>query len=1066
MASDEINMSAGVRLLLLLLLTLTSTPAVGQITGEIRGVLSDPAGAVIARAQVTLMSTETGETRNSKSDQQGRYAFPLLKIGEYQITVETPGFRRLFAPAEVRSAEVTVVNLRLELGQVTEQVTVTDAASPLDVQSAQLQESFSGQEVQDIPVARDPNAIALLLAGITPAPASFNSGSFISNGNRARANNITIDNITATDISTAGTGSTNNGPLNFSSLKEVKVISGNFSAEFGRNSGSQVQYITRSGGNEFHGKLEEYFRNSALNARDWFDRTGSASVSRFNEFGGVFGGPIVRNKTHFFLAAEIVPVRGLGDTRIALVPTAAMIAKVTDPTSKRLLEQYRLPAPEAETASAGTVSQSAPNAADFHQYSIRIDHQLSSRDSLYARFGAAGLDATAPSITFAGTNLNNFGLSSTNSVYSANLNETHVFSSTVISEFRAGFGRTTPVFGLLTDVPTGPRINFANGQVSNFGQADNAPQGRIQNTFQAGDTVTWTKGAHNVKVGGDSYRYQLNSFIDSQARGTYTFLDWDDFAAGRPSAFSQRFGSTFRGHRTWLAGAFVQDDYRVTPRLTLNLGVRFEMYGPVSEVNNLVSNLDLDCRSSLGAAGSGPLGCFAVGGRAIEANAYPQPRAGFAYNPGGGRLVIRGGYGLVSDFNFLSPIVAQRTLPPFNSVASLSGAALFTGANSWANLVAGSGAAQQQAKAMIGLIRDDVLNYGNISPVMDPNLRNPQVHQWNFGVERELPQHFVLKVAYVGVKGNFLQRLRPLNLNAALPAPATSPGDEAARAADFRASYAALSGSAARFSSRFDPRFNSVNYYDNSANSNFHALEVTASRSFRGGLSLHVSYTWAKSIDDVSDALTTIPNDSTQLQNPYDSRGNRGVSGFDLPHRLVVVHVWELPWGKNLSNRALARVLGGWNMSGVSTWRAGFPVSFEAGPRLGTPNISVIDTGGFIRPNAAGAFAFHPFPADSPGVVDRYATALGLTQPLLGNFGTLGRNTHRLNGMSDFDWNVYKTLPVTERITLQLRCEMYNVFNQHSFLTVDRNISSPSFGQYNSLAQSQRVFQLGAAVQF
>ncbi len=419
MASDEINMSAGVRLLLLLLLTLTSTPAVAQITGEIRGVLSDPAGAVIARAQVTLMSTETGETRNSKSDQQGRYAFPLLKIGEYQITVETPGFRRLFAPAEGRSAEVTVVNLRLELGQVTEQVTVTDAASPLDVQSAQLQESFSGQEVQDIPVARDPNAIALLLAGITPAPASFNSGSFISNGNRARANNITIDNITATDISTAGTGSTNNGPLNFSSLKEVKVISGNFSAEFGRNSGSQVQYITRSGGNEFHGKLEEYFRNSALNARDWFDRTGSASVSRFNEFGGVFGGPIVRNKTHFFLAAEIVPVRGLGDTRIALVPTAAMIAKVTDPTSKRLLEQYRLPAPEAETASAGTVSQSAPNAADFHQYSIRIDHQLSSRDSLYARFGAAGLDATAPSITFAGTNLNNFGLSSTNSVYSA-----------------------------------------------------------------------------------------------------------------------------------------------------------------------------------------------------------------------------------------------------------------------------------------------------------------------------------------------------------------------------------------------------------------------------------------------------------------------------------------------------------------------------------------------------------------------------------------------------------------------------------------------------------------------
>ncbi|MCC6368584.1 MAG: TonB-dependent receptor [Bryobacterales bacterium] len=1051
---------------LLILLFLTSTPAVAQITGEVRGTLTDPAGAAVAQAKVTLSNSETGETRIFKTDPEGRYAFPLLKVGDYQITVEAPGFRRLAASATVRSAEVTVVNLKLELGQVTEQLTVTDAASPLDMQSAQRQESFAGKEVQDIPVVRDPNAIALLLPGIVPAPASFNSGSFISNGNRARANNITIDNITATDISTAGTGSTNNGPLNFSSLKEVKVITNNFSAEFGRNSGAQVQYITRSGANQLHGEVYEYFQNSALNARDWFDRSGSPSVNRFNEFGGVLGGPVIRNKTHFFLSAEVVPVRGLGDTRIASVPAAAMIAKVTDPTSKKLLEKYKLPAPETETAAGGTVSQSAPNAADFHQYSVRIDHQLSARDSLYARFGTAGLDATAPSITFVGTNLNNFGLNSTNSVYSANLNETHVFSSTVISEFRAGFGRTTPVFGLLTDVPIGPRINFANGEVSNFGQADNAPQGRIQNTWQAGDTVTWTKGAHNVKMGGDYYRYQLNSFFDSQARGTYTFLNWDDFAGGRPSAFSQRFGSTFRGHRTWLAGAFLQDDYRVTPHLTLNLGFRMEMYGPVKEVNNLVSNLDLNCRDSLGAAGSGPLGCFTAGGSAIHANVYPQPRIGFAYNPRGGKLVIRGGYGLVSDFNYLNPITSQRSLPPFNSAASLNGAASFTGANSWASLVAGTAAVQQQARTMVGVIRNDVLNYGNIVPVLDPNLKNPQVHQWSFGMERELPRHFVLKAAYVGTKGNFLQRLRPLNLNANRPAAAASFNDETSRAAEFRASYAALSGTATRSSGRKDPRFNSVNYYDNSANSNYHALEVSASRPFRGGLSLHVAYTWAKSIDDVSDALTAIPNDSTQLQNPYNARDNRGVSGFDLPHRLVVAHVWELPWGKTLSNRVLARALSGWGMSGVSTWRAGFPVSFEAGPRLGVPNISVVDTAGFIRPNASGAFAFHPFPAGSPAVIAGYASILGLSQPLLGNFGTLGRNTHRLNGLSNFDWNVYKTMPITERIALRLRCEIYNVFNQHSFLTVDRNISSPSFGQYNSLAQSQRAFQLGGVIQF
>lgn len=1064
------------------LLPFLCLPAVlaAQITGELRGTVNDPSGAAVPGAKVLLTSTETGETRDLTTDAEGRFAFPLLKIGDYSIAVEATGFRRTVGDASVRSAEITSVSMRLEVGQVNEQVVVTDFVTALDTQSAQLQESFQSKQVAEIPVARNPNLLASTLPGITPAPGTFNSGSFVSHGNRVRANNITIDNITATDISVAGTGSSNNGPLNFSSLKEVKIITHNFSAEFGRNSGAQLQYITKSGTNDFHGEVYDYFRNNVLNSRDWFDRSGKSTVTRVNQFGGVLGGPIVRNKTHFFLASELGRVRGLGAARIAQVPTSLMIAQVTDLTSKKLLDQFQLPAATTDQGTFGTVQQNASTKSDTYQYSVRIDHQLSSKDSIYGRFGTYYGESSSSNNTFSGsTNLANFGLGSTNRVYSINLNETHIFSPTVISEFRAGFGRTSPLFHLETTVPLGPRIQFINNQISSFGHFEGGPQGRFQNTYQIGDTVSWSRSAHNVKAGGDLFRYQLNGGLDSDIRGRYTFLNWDDFAAGRPNGFTQRFGSTARGFRTWLTGAFVQDDYRIRKNLTLNLGFRMEVYGAVSEVNKLTSNLFLDCQDSLGAAGSGPLGCIRTGLNAINTNKYAQPRIGFAWNPRGGRTVIRGGYGLVADFNFLNPITNQRSLPPLVVNQNLTGIGNFTGGNTWANLVAGTAPIQQQGLAQVGRLRTDLLNYGDLNPVLDPNLDNPQVHDWSFGIQHELPKNIVMKVTYVGTKGNFLQRARQLNLNANRPRAATSIADETARLQEFTNSFNALTGIATRGSNRRDPRFNVVNFVDNSANSNYHGLEVLATRPFKAGYSLQVAYTYAKSIDDVSDQLSTIPNDSTLLQDPENARGNRSLSGFDIAHRAVITHVWELPWGKRLSSNFARQLLGGWGMSGISSFRSGFPIAFEAVPRLGLQNISGITNGGLGRANAAGSFAFNPQPAGSAAApnglntdpvagrrISAHAESLGLTQPLLGNYGTLGRNTHRANGVVNFDWNVYKTMTVNDRVRVKLRCEIYNVFNHHAFRDVTRNITSPSFGQYTTSELAQRWLQLGAIVQF
>ena len=1033
-----------------------AAPAVrAQITGDIKGIVTDPSGAAVPSAKVLLMSVETGENRSAATDQEGRYGFPLLKVGDYAVAVEAQGFRRATIAASVRSAETASVNLKLEVGQLTEQVTVTDAVSPLDTQSAQVQEAFEAKEVQEMPVGRNPNLFATTLPGIVPAPGGFNSGSFVANGNRVRANNITIDNITATDISVAGTGSSNNTPVNFSSIREVKVITNTFSAEFGRNSGAQVQYITKSGTNSFHGEAYEYLQNDLFNARDWFDQSGEPSVTRINQFGGVVGGPVIRDKTHFFGSAERFFQRGAGNARMAQVPTAAMIAGVTDPTSRKVLEQYKLPAATAQSATFGTVQQNAATKVDLHQYSVRLDHQISQHDSIYGRYGFATNQGTSSNNTFIQTNLANFGLGATNSVYSINLNETHIFSPTVVSEFRAGFGRTSPMFYVDSTVPLGPRIVFFNAQVDRFGSYEGGPQGRIQNTFQVGDTLTWTRGGHSFKFGGDFFRYQGNSFFEAQTRGVYTFLNWDDFAAGRPYQYTQRFGPTPRGNRNWIQGAFAQDDYRVTPSLTMNLGVRLEVFGPVSEVNKLTSNLDFDCKESMGLAGTGPFGCFVVGRNSIELTHYLQPRVGFAWNPRQGKTVIRGGYGMVADFNFLNPVTNQRFLPPFVITQSITGVANFAGGNTWGDLIAGTAAIQQEGLGLSGRIRNDVLNYGDVSPAINPRLKNPQVHQWSLGIERELPRNVVLKLSYVGTKGNFLQSTRQMNLNAQRPRAATDLVDEAARTQEFVASYSNMTGATQRRSTRLDPRFNVINYYDNAANSNYHALEALATRSFRSGYSFQAAYTFSKSIDDVSDGLTALPNDSANIQDPTNLRGNRGVSGFDMPHRVVVIHVWELPWGKNLSHPLLRRLVTGWSMSGISSWRAGFPISFDSGPRLGVANISALITGGIMRPNAAGPVNFDPRPAGSPDApqgltsdpiagrrISTYAESIGLAQPLLGNFGMLGRNSHRANGQTNFDWNVYKNTAISDRVTLQLRCEVYNLFNHHSFQDVNRNVSN------------------------
>ncbi len=1050
-------------------------------TGDLAGLVTDPSGAGVPNAGITIISKETGETRALHTDGQGRFAADQLKIGAYQIKTEAAGFRTALTDAFVRSGEITTASIKLEVGPVTETLTVADAVSPLDTSDAQMQISMDSALIAQIPVSRNAVLFATTSPGVIPvAPNNtfLTFASYNTNGGRGRANNITIDNITATDIVT--TSMAGFGSLNFNAIKEFKLITNNFSAEYGRNASSQLQLITKSGTNDFHGEAYEYFQNDKLNARDFFDTTGNPAITRFNQFGYVIGGPIRRNKTHFFQTYEGIQQRGAGAVRIALVPTPEMLAQVTDPTAKALLDQYKLPAAATVTPDSGQVQQSAPAFAKAFQLSFRIDHQLTDRDTMTARYAHFQSQSISTSGTFISTNLANFGIRSVDAPQSFGLSETHLFSPVLVNEFRFGFGRDNPQFPINSTVPLGPRIIFQNAQVSTFGPWQGAPQARTQNTFEYSDTLSWSRGPHNLKLGADIYRYQSNSFLDSSTRGVYQFANWADFAAGIPSSYQQNFGGTARGFRLTNQFYFLQDDWRVNRSLTVNLGVRAEVAGGPSEVNGILSNLDLNCNQPMGAAGSGPFGCLVTGQPSFHTNVNWGPRVGFAWNRrGDGKTVIRGGYGIAYDFIYLNPITNQRFLPPFIVTGSLTGRSSFTGGNSFANLIAWTAQIQQQLGAAVGQINASVLNYGDISPAIDPNLRNPQVQQWNFGIEREVLPGLVLKASYVGTKGNYLQRIHPINLlNDPRAVPAASLADETARLADFLAVNAALNGAPSRFSDRIDPRFNAINLLESSANSNYHAFQFLAHKSFRSGYYFQAAYTFSKAIDDVSDALGVLVNDSPAQQNPNNNRDNRAVSEFDVPHRLVITHVYEPAWFRRSSNLFLRRLAGGWGFAGISTIQSGFPATLEAGSRRGISPLTLTGiTGGPVRPNVAGPLDFNPQPAGSAGApsglngdtiqkISAYAASIGLSQPLIGNFGTLGRNSVRLNGWLNFDWNIYKSIPVTERVKIELRGELYNIFNNTSFAGAQLNISQPTFGQYTSTQNNQRYVQIGMRVMF
>jgi hypothetical protein len=1037
-------------------------------TGRIEGTILDPASSPVPAAKVTLKNIQTSQERTVETGQSGLYFFAAVTPGRYAITVEKEGFRNAAAELEALSSQTVSQTFTLEVGPQAQTVTVTgDAAPELVAFDATRSVTRRQQELVNLPNrTRDIVNVISLAPGVIP---TFNprggqlvtltgaqAGQISANGGRSKASAHHLDFTDANDWEFGGIAlGTQPTP---DMTQEVKVLTNNWNAEYGVKASAQVIMVTRSGTNEIHGVAYNYLQNAALNARDYFDRTGKATPLRQNFFGFAAGGPLVKNRTFLFGSYEGRRTRGAGSTVIATLPTAAARARAVSAVQPVLA---LLPVPTAATANPdiGTLASqlTSPSKADL--FIIRGDHYFSPNHALGMRYFQSVGEAFN---RLAGGTLPGFDATFEPVGRNAMASYNWVISPRTTNELRAAYARSSALFIPETD-PATPRYNITG--VVSFGTVNNWPQGRIFNIYQVNDLVTHVRGRHILKAGFDLRHIQDNSLNDTNRRGVYTFPDLNSFLAGNPSGFNQQFGNTYRGFRNYFHGFFAQDDWKVTPTLTVNLGFRWEYQGGLKEVNQLQSVLDSTLTTAIGSAGTGPLGGFRNQSPVVEGNPFlAAPRLGFAWNPGNRRLVLRGGYGLFFDSLIFNGLQAGRYTPPTNYVGSLAGAQI-TGANSFANLLAGNSAFQTGLAAQVGGF-GALRNLGAVTS-MDPRIANPFAQHFSFGAQYRLSNDLVADVSYVGTRGNSLTIYAPINsvLPSARPQAAVSVADETARIQQFRDAFARQNGTPAGGpNSRIDPRFDTVEYITAAGSSNYHSLQTELRKNFGQGLSIRASYTWSKSIDNASDySPGQNPVDTSFNQDQFNSRAERAVSTFDIPHRLIVSHVWLIPVFRDQRGFA-GKVLGGWSFSSINQFQSGIPATILSGPRSAIPDINM---DGYTRVDRASCNPNAPSfelgnPATIPGLDVRSnpAGSFRYVQTLLGNNGTCGRNTFRMNRLVNLDFTFAKNLRFFERYGLEFRTDLFNIFNV-PFLTATgndwRTVSSPAFGLYNAAGPARRI---------
>ena len=1092
--------------LALAVLVIAGGTSVYAQTGTINGRITDATGGGVPDAAVSARNAATAAVRSATTDANGTYAIPNLPAGHYSVSVEKQGFSTLrFQNVELTVAQNLTLDGTLALGVVSQAVEVSATALPaIDLTDAQISNVVDQRRIQELPlITRDPYQLVLLSPGSQQTTSSL--GGFSVNGQRERSNNFLLDGVDNNDASVPGIPG-GISTINPDSTQEFRVITNNYLPEFGRNSGAVVDIVTRSGSNSFHGDLYEFNRLNALAARDYFNPSPDPQNPFVrNQFGFSLGGPVVKDKTFFFVNSEWNRFQTTL-TNSAIVPSAAFKTGVfsyngqqinlanpsspnnalglgLDPAMQKVFSLYPNPNGPAVDSIRGTYFFPTKTPQDTANTTFRLDHHFNDKYTVSARYIYNGLTV--------GNSLDEFipgigGVATSQQSQNGSFNFTAAFRPNLVNEFRFGLNRTDDLFtcnghnvidqnGALdpfgfgtdysfetsTNVPT--IANFACGALG-----DSNGQFRRAGTWNYVDQLSWVAGKHNVKVGGE-FRYVYENGYDAfGSRPSVDFTAFGNFGIpivdcagkcasdevlqtmaaallGVPgiqsqtqffSAQGQRTATDYRRFVQHEYGFFIQDSWKVRPNLTLGLGLRYELDQAPFERDGNFSNLLYQQPWD-----TPPITFQTVGpGTGRQAfYGYPynfEPRLGLAWDPfHDGKTSFRAGYGIFHDRVFGNLFTNLKGDPPF-----VAGVQNYPNINFPDTLVTlGSLAAPPTQPAPSATVQDGSL-LSSIT-VLDPLLRNPQTQSWNAGIQRQIGTGMTFEVDYIG--SNTHRLFRSVDGNPPLPWLVS------AAHAD-RSLPRNVSGGSLRIAPLLDlPQvtgnlaFVEPIVIRSVGNATYNGLQMMFRKQFSRGVQFQAAYTWSHAIDDAADPLVAPGGNRNIARNSFNLKEERGSSDYDLRHRLVVNYVFELPFGPghaHLNHGLASVVLGGWELSGISTFQSGHPFDIYSGRDSEYTGL----TG---RPDLVGDPSI---PADAPRnqvgpPIDAFAT-----QPF-GRPGNLGRNTFTGPTYFNTDLNLVKNTRISERVNLQLRAECYNVFNRIQFDApgADSNtIASPgTFGQ-------------------
>lgn len=1074
----------------LALLLLWAPRSIAQVSANISGLITDPSNAAVASATITVTSVSTGATRSTVTGATGRYRILSLPVGEYEVRAQKQGFaQEIRTGIHLAVGQDAIVDLQLRVGEVSQQVTVSADASPVNTTTTDISGLVAEQQVKDLPLnGRSYDQLLTLNPGIVNFTAEKIGGVGVSNstvgnnfavaGNRPQQNLYLLNGVEFTGAAENNMqpGGTSQQLLGVDAVREFNVLRDSYDAEYGKRPGAQVLIVTESGTNQPHGSVYEFLRNSAFDAPNFFDE-GSAPPFQRNQLGGSFGGPIQKNGTFVFGNFEVF-LQHLHQTSVALVPDAnarngflpcALVKPAPNPCPASgtafvgvspLIKAWPLPSPNG--MDFGGIAQSFSNPLqtirdDFG--TTRVDHIFSEKDSL------AGVYTVDDSADTTPTTADPFSAdieSLREQVLS--FDETHVFSPSLLNTARFGYSRASYFFtgeptpgtpaaalpGFVGTHPLGAIVvggSAASNPVAQLGLAGSNNGSNLnitRNLFTYEDQATLTRGLHQFSFGAWFQRVQANEDLALSQFGQATFTGLQQFLSNTVGAFLFDPAPTQMNWRSLLGAFYAQDVLRLKPNLTLSLGFREEFTTGWNEANGRAATFVF----RNGAPQTQPH----LGGSAFTVNNakfLPQPRLGLAWSPFGPKTVFRAGFGIYDDLQDALGYRMDQNAPfnPTFSIANLPVSSLPVPTSTTGKVLPGG---------------------------VQPNMQTPTLISYSLKVEEQLLPNTVLTVGYVGSHG--YHEILSLDDNEptpvvcpAAPCPATYPANFPAPLANApipAGTFFIAPGPNNTPTPLANPSLGAAWAWFSEGVSSYNALQVDVNHRFSGGFLLRGVYTWSKALDD-GDSLnsTTAGNAPGLVSNPFDLHADWGPATYDVRNVAIVDSAYNLPFGHG--RRFLGGVSGaekafvsGWMMDSIVTLQAGFPFT----PQLSYNPSNNGDTKNPVRPFVNPLFT-GPVILGTPKQWFNPAAFLALPAGS-GFYGNLGRDTLTGPGLATWDFSIIKDTAIRERLTLQFRAEIFNILNRANFNTPNAIVFtpagvSPTAGVITSTSTTSRQVQFG-----